>query len=35
MSAGFWTVYEQQGNTTALFADEHVDRGRGLQSSTV
>jgi len=27
MSAGFWAVYEQQGNTTALFADDHVNRG--------
>ena len=27
MSSGFWAVYEQQGNTTALFADERVDRG--------
>ena len=34
MSAGFWAVYEQQGNTTALFADDHVDRG-GLPTEFV
>lgn len=25
LSAGFWCAYEQQGNTTALFADQWVD----------
>ena len=34
LAVGFWAVFEQQGNSLALYAEAHVDRGLGFAGKT-